>query len=602
MAHIAGITVAALAAVMVLSGSMLSAAAADTEELTGATAATVSETTEQAGEWVSENDRLYYIYADGNKAVGEVLIEGVPYLFGYSGALKIDWQTVGGRRYYYDPATGQPVFGWVSYFDEMYYVDPELGKVTGFYEIDGARYAFSEDGSLLRGEFELDDVFYYSDPETGVLGGNVYVAENNRLVKTDEAGAVAAGWVDPGDGRRFYIHPESYEPVYGLTVIDGEVYYITPEDGAVRGTVELNGIPCHFDEETCARTSGWFEYDGARCYFDPELQSTLCGSFADIDGKRYYFDENGRMVTGLVQVNDALYCFGADGVMQTGTVELDGVTRQFGEDGAALEGWVDGTAGRQYYSGGVMATGWTEIDGALSCFDANGVLCTGLTELEDGRYYLDENGRRMTGWIEIDGTKYYFRESGIMAVSVNLRIDGVRYVFDENGAFSEEEIPEVLDVISYKQTDPRWKSASLGGSTIGSVGCLVTSMAMLHSYTTGVETTPVQMRDMLKFSGGGGLASWSLITDLGYTVETYSGGVTQANMKHIYELLRDGKPVVLGCKKGSSGMHFVIVTGYKGDGVNFSASDFTINDPGYSSRFTLANHLAEYSSLYKLIY
>ena len=595
MAHYAGITVAALAAVMALCGGTLTAAAADTDELTGAGAATAA--TEQAGEWVSENGRQYYIYADANKAVGEVMIEGVPYLFGYSGALKTDWQTVGGKRYYYDPATGKAQLGWVSYFDEVYYVDPELGKVTGFFDIDEKLYAFAEDGTLLRGDFEMDGVHYYADPETGELGSHVYNA-GSKLVKTDEDGAVSTGWVDPGDGRRFYIQPETCEPVYGLTVIEGEVYYITPEDGAVRGTVEINGIPCHFDEETGARTSGWFEYDGARCYFDPELQSTLCESFAEIDGKRYYFDENGRMVTGLVQVNEALYCFGGDGVMQTGTIETDGVRRVFGEDGAALEGWLD----KQYYSGGVMASGWTEIDGDTYYFDENGVLCTGLAELEDGRYYLDENGRRQTGWIELDGTRYYFQESGSMAVSVRLQIDGVRYVFDENGAAAEEEIPDVLDVISYKQTDARWKNANLGGSTIGKVGCLVTSMAMLHSYTTGVETTPVQMRDMLKFSGGGGLASWSLITDLGYTVETYSAGVSQANMKHIYELLRDGKPVVLGCKKGSSGMHFVIVTGYKGDGVTFRASDFTINDPGYSSRFTLADHLAEYSSLYKLVY
>ena len=601
MAHYAGITVAALAAVMILSGSMLSAAAAETEETTGAAAATASETTELTGSWVSENGRQYYLYADENKAVGEVMIEGVPYLFGYSGALKTDWQTVGGKRYYYDPETGRPVFGWVSYFGEMYYVDAELGKVTGVFEIEDGLYAFGEDGALLRGEFELDGVHYYSDPETGLLGSGVYTFAD-KLVKTDEAGTVLTGWVDPGDGRRFYISPEACEPVYGLTVIEGEVYYITPEDGAVRGTVEINGVPYHFDEETGARTSGWFEYDGARCYFDPELQSTLCASFAEIDGKRYYFDENGRMVTGLSEIEGTLYCFGGDGVMQTGTVEIDGVKRCFGDNGAALNGWVTDDAGRHFYSGGVLASGWTEIDGAQRYFDADGKLCTGLTEIGDSRYLLDENGKALTGWQELDGGKYYFREDGSMAVSVKLRIDGERYVFDENGASEIEEIPDVLDVIDYKQTDPQWKNAKLGGSTIGKVGCLVTSLAMLHTYTTGETTTPIDMRDKLKFGSGGDLASWSLVTDLGYTVETYSAGVSQANMQHIYELLRDGKPVVLGSKKGSYGMHFVIVTGYTGDGEHFKASDFTIHDPGYSARFTLADHLAEYSSLYKLIY
>ena len=597
MANYAGITVAALAAVMVLGSSALTAQAADTETMTATGAATASETTEPSGEWVSRDGRQYYVYEDGSNAVGEVTIGGVPYLFGFSGALKTDWQTVDGRRYYYEPSTGEPVFGWVSYFDATYYVDPEQGKVTGFFEIEDKLYAFAEDGSLLRGEFEMDGTAYHADPETGELGTEVCLSEEKRLV-SDNSDVPITGWVEDANGHRFYIHPDTLEPVYGLTSIDGDVYYITNEDGAVRGSVEINGIPYHFDEETGARTSGWFAYDGARCYFDPELQSTLCDSFATIDGKRYYFNENGRMLTGMVTLESGLYCFDADGVMQTGEVETDGVIRLFAENGKAVNGWLDGC----YYSDGVKAIGWTEIDGSNCYFDENGKRCTGLTEIDGSRYFLDENGCTQTGWIEIDGVSYYFRESGAMAVSVKFRIDGTRYAFDENGVSAVEEVPDVLDVISYKQKDARWGSASLGGSTIGKVGCLVTSLAMLHTYTTGEETTPIEMRNMLKFSGGGALSSWSLVTDLGYTVETYSGGITQANMQHLYDLLRDGRPVVLGCKKGSSGMHFVIVTGYTGDGVTFKASDFTINDPGYSSRFTLADHLAEYSSLYKMIY
>ena len=158
----------------------------------------------------------------------------------------------------------------------------------------------------------------------------------------------------------------------------------------------------------------------------------------------------------------------------------------------------------------------------------------------------------------------------------------------------------MLDVVAYKQKDTRWGSVKLGSySTIGKEGCLVTSLAMLHSYTTGTTVTPIDMKGMLAFTSGGALSSWSYVSNLGYTVETYSKSVTSADLQHIYELLRQGKPVVLGSK--GNGQHYVVVIGYTGNGTSFSASDFVINDPGYT-RSTLAQHLAGYPTLYKLIY
>lgn len=516
MAHYSGILVAAFAAVMALGCSSIQVSAASAEPIqTETEAATESEHVTEGG-WIVEGGKQYYLYADGTKAVGETEIAGVPYLFGFSGALKTDWQTIGGKRYYYDPAAGEPVFGWVTYFDQMYYVSPEDGKVTGLYDVDGIHYAFTEDGAQYKGEFYIEETRYYADPESGILQEGFFTLETGEVILTNETGAVVTGgWYDMADGRRYYIDPETCQAVFGLTGIDGAVYYLTPENGLIRGAAEVGGVIYPFDETTGARTAGWFSYEGRQYYFDGEAQSGIYSSLADIDGHTYYFDESGAMATG---------------------------------------------------------------------------------------------------WITVEGTPYYFQADGTRAVSISLEIDGILYDFDENGLSAvqdtaeptepdEEETPGVLHVVDYKQKDERWGSVKLGtsaSSTIGKVGCLVTSMAMVHSYATHETCTPVDMKAMLKFTSGGGLANWSYISDLGYTVETYSCRVTSTILQSIYEKLQQGKPVVLGSK--GSGQHYVAITGYTGNGTSFAASDFLINDPGYSRRFKLSDHLAQYGTLYKLIY
>ena len=118
MAHYGKLAVAALTALMLLSTGAISAQAADTAAETATVNTDTMEMT-QTG-WTGLNGKLYYYYEDGTRAVGETNIDGVDYLFGYSGALKTDWQTVGGKRFYYDPATGAPQFGWVEYFGARY--------------------------------------------------------------------------------------------------------------------------------------------------------------------------------------------------------------------------------------------------------------------------------------------------------------------------------------------------------------------------------------------------------------------------------------------------------------------------------------------------
>ena len=148
-----------------------------------------------------------------------------------------------------------------------------------------------------------------------------------------------------------------------------------------------------------------------------------------------------------------------------------------------------------------------------------------------------------------------------------------------------------LSVPVYRQWDSRWSGIKIGssGGTLGSIGCVTTSIAMLESYRSGKTITPADMVWKLGYTSSG-----SVYWPSDYTVTTSSSNY----LGRIYELLRQGKPVLFGAKKSGGGQHWVIITGYTG-GSSLTASGFTINDPGSSSRTNLQQFLNAYPYFYK---
>ena len=161
-----------------------------------------------------------------------------------------------------------------------------------------------------------------------------------------------------------------------------------------------------------------------------------------------------------------------------------------------------------------------------------------------------------------------------------------------SGAASNASYPAVsLAVPLYRQSDSRWAGIKIGshGSTMASIGCVTTSIAMLESYRSGGTVTPADMARRLSYTSSG-----SVYWPADYKVVTSSSGY----LAKIYELLRQGKPVLFGVKKASGGQHWVIIDGYTG-GSELTASRFTINDPGSSARTTLQHLLNDYPYFYK---
>lgn len=150
-----------------------------------------------------------------------------------------------------------------------------------------------------------------------------------------------------------------------------------------------------------------------------------------------------------------------------------------------------------------------------------------------------------------------------------------------------------LSVPSFKQNDSRWANVKIGssGKTFAQIGCATTAIAMMESYRTGTTIYPNAMAQKLNYTSSGNVywpGHFVTVTD------------STNYLSRIYEQLKQGKPVLFGAKNSYGTQHWVVITGFAGGSV--SAGNFTINDPGSSSRTTLQQFLNAYPNFYKYFY
>ncbi|HAG12876.1 MAG TPA: hypothetical protein DCG49_03315 [Ruminococcus sp.] len=444
--------------------------------------------------WIQNGHKRYYIEEDGSQAVGTVYIDDIPYIFAPNGVQQTGWQTVDGKRYYYDPGSGEAVFGKLQWRGEWYYVTKEDGKITdtvltdngivsatqegilqtgwlqmqekwyhiepdstpsaGIKEIEGQTYQFRQDGQLmtgwqtdpdgivryldadsktyLKGWLHLPDGTYYADPDRGRLTG-AQIIESKQYYFL-ENGLMATGFQETANGITRYYDPQSGEMVIGMKEIDGAVYAFA-SDGAMQ--------------------TGFLTQNGQTYYFNSSGRMHK-GFLTDKNGQ-YYFDENGIMQTGFQSINGSTYFFDASGIMQRGFLTQNGNQYYFGADGSMQKGWIT-VSDKVYYAdgNGILANDWKRIEGIIYYFAPNGIRGQGVTVIngttfllndlgipqtgwytaKDGsKYYGTFNASAATGWQEINGKRYYFDPTGIMAVGDRI-IDGKRYHFRADGTYS----------------------------------------------------------------------------------------------------------------------------------------------------------------------
>ncbi len=178
----------------------------------------------------------------------------------------------------------------------------------------------------------------------------------------------------------------------------------------------------------------------------------------DENGRRFYYDESGEIVTGEQEIDGEMYLFSKNGVQKTGWRTVDGTRRYYDiETGKAVYGWID-YCGKQYYidkksndkqtdcitenedgklvllndKGSVMiGTGLTEFEDNFYFVGEDGTLATGEIVIDDMPYIFDDTGKCGTGWQEVSGKKYYYNPEDAKAILGLFELDGSYYYVDK---------------------------------------------------------------------------------------------------------------------------------------------------------------------------
>ena len=237
----------------------------------------------------------------------------------------------------------------------------------------------------------------------------------------------------------------------------------------------------------------------------------VTNSFAEIDGQKYYFDENGNKVTGFKTIGTDSYYFNESGMMQTGLQVLhdqetgiavyslkkeDGKLHYYLENGAAYSGMINLEGKVYYFDKGLQSVGEKQANGYWYNFKEDGSLSVGFVNIGNSVKYYDNLGRRMSG---------------------SFTVDKVTYQTDGNGFITKAS----WNGVSYFcQNDGRWAWNTVGGYRFGGSGCVPTTVTMIVNTINGTNYTPYQVGQILHNAGyfntgsiGTGSESWQFVAN-----------------------------------------------------------------------------------------
>ena len=302
--------------------------------------------------WVKESNQWYY-YKGGKKQTG--------------------WQKVDGTWYYLN-SSGVMQTGWLKDRGTWYYLKSSGAMATGWEKVNGTWYYMNASGAMQTGWQKLDGVWYYMD----------------------SSGAMLTGWQDIG-GARYYLNLSNGAMLTGWQKIDGNWYYFYSGGSMATNTeidgwsIDANGIATKIE----AVQNGWLQVGNDKLYYIEGVAQT---GLVDIEGARYYFNENGMMQTGWQIIDNVKYYFYESGQMATST-EIDGWSIDSNGIATKIE---------------VVLNGWQKIDGDWYYY-VNNVKQTGWLTLGNDKYYLKADGKMMSDeWLTQNNKKYYFAASGLM--------------------------------------------------------------------------------------------------------------------------------------------------------------------------------------------
>ena len=349
--------------------------------------------------------------------------------------------------------------------------------------------------------------------------GGLYVMNNRDIAKVGFAVLAAVMSYNFADT---IVHAEetSVEPVKESAPVENQddltdVIDAVVEDTNVPENTEETEVPKDDEEtttvggsDTSAKlTEGWSS-DSLQYVKDGTY---VTNSFAEIDGQKYYFDENGNKVTGFKTIGTDSYYFNDSGMMQTGLQVLhdqetgiavyslrkeDGKLHYYLENGVAYSGMINLEGKVYYFDNGLQSVGEKQANGYWYNFKEDGSLSVGFVNIGNSAKYYDNLGRRQTGTFTIDKVTYNTDSNGFITKA---SWEGVSY---------------------YCQNDGRWAWNVVGNYYFGGSGCVPTTVTMIVNTINGTNYTPNQVGQILHNAGyfntssiGTGSESWQFVAN-----------------------------------------------------------------------------------------
>ena len=291
--------------------------------------------------------------------------------------------------------------------------------------------------------------------------------------------AATRGWVNEGDawyyydnsgdyvtdkwksynGNYFYLGDDGYMLTNELVEYKDDYYYVDANGAMVKNTWVAIAADEDEDQDVDYR---WY-------YFGPAGKAYKNSKGKTINGKKYGFDDEGKMLFGFADTNGDLLNVDEDDPMLK-CVYYYGTN----DDGARHSGWLryedgfdDDSYDDDYYwfyfqSNGKKKTGNTKkVNGKTYGFDDNGVMITEFTandgtSTSDGakgsKYYsdnLEDGSLKKSAWIrtsmpdeweaslgeDFDDDDHWFRTNskGELLINTTKKINNKWYAFDKNG-------------------------------------------------------------------------------------------------------------------------------------------------------------------------
>ena len=187
---------------------------------------------------------------------------------------------------------------------------------------------------------------------------------------------------------------------------------------------------------TAAQSGKWIHGGGWWYQYADGTYPKDC--FAEINGKTYYFDHSGYMVTGWKEIDYNTYYFDRNGAMVTGWQSIDGKRYHFDEDGC-MATYITYVNDKQqvFAPSGQWVSGWTfdrkiyyNDDGTVDWDRYNWYYAN-----SDGTPYdYNKNDNINGGWLRYGGKWYYIDYDGEMLRDQIVNVYGKKYRLKDDGS------------------------------------------------------------------------------------------------------------------------------------------------------------------------